>query len=40
VFIREGIAQGTERPEPFNVVRQKEWDDQKQTEKNQKEMTK
>ena len=26
VFVREGIAQGEERPESFNVVRQREWD--------------
>ena len=31
VFIREGIAQGAERPESFNVVRQREWDEQKRT---------
>ena len=33
VFVREGIAQGEERPDAFNVVRQREWDEKKKLSK-------
>ena len=40
VFKREDIGQGNERPESFNLTRQRQWDEESMMDRNNEEMSK